>query len=122
MCKVRACGYIFQLHLDPDSPQSLTQDVPANTETSLVVQWQIPSYTGGNGISIISYNITVDDSPHDTISDDGSDLYTYNITGLRYNTEYSVAVTATNECGFTSVPAIVNVNIEARGQIYYNTV
>ena len=113
-------GYI---HLDPDSPQSLTQDVPANTETSLVVQWQIPSHSGGNGISIMSYNITVDDSLHDTISDDGSDLYTYNITGLRYyNANYSVAVTATNECGFTSVPAIVNVNIEARGQIYYNTV
>ena len=51
-----------------------------------------------NGLSL---NVTVDDK-------------TYDITGIQYNTEYSVKVTAINSCGFESVPASIVVNIVAR--------
>lgn len=40
---------------------------------------------------------------------------TYNITGIKYNTNYSIEVTAINSCGIESEPASVVVNIEARG-------
>ena len=43
------------------------------------------------------------------------DETTYNITGLQYNTNYSVKVTAINSCGLEGPPASVEVNIEARG-------
>ena len=46
-------------------------------------------------------NVTVDDK-------------TYDITGIQYNTEYSVEVTAINSCGLESAPASVVVNVEAR--------
>ena len=100
----------------PGSPQSLSQDVSANTVSSLVVEWQSPSLTGGSGISITSYTVTIDGSLSGTVSDDGSGVYTHNITGLVYNTDYSVEVAAVNECGLTSQPATLTTNIDARGQ------
>ena len=40
---------------------------------------------------------------------------TYNITGLQYNTNYSIEMAAINSCGVKSEPASVVVNVEARG-------
>ena len=100
----------------PGSPHGLSQDVSANTVSSLVVEWQSPSLTGGTGISITSYTITVDGGLSGTVSDDGSGMYTHKITGLVYNTDYSVEVAAVNECGLTSQPATLTTNIEAGGQ------
>ena len=40
---------------------------------------------------------------------------TYTITGLQYNTNYIVEVTAINSCSQESEPATVVVNVEARG-------
>ena len=63
----------------PGSPRHLSQDVSANTVSSLVVVWQSPSLTGGSGISITSYTITIDGGLSGTVSDDGSGVYTHNI-------------------------------------------
>ena len=88
----------------------LTHDMSANTVSSAVIRWDPPSTTGGDitGYRIMSsdnglnLNKTVDDT-------------TYTITGLQYNTNYSVEVTAINLCARESPPASVEVNIKARG-------
>lgn len=92
---------------------SLTHDVSANTVSSAVIRWDPPSSTGGGGISITKYRIMSSDnglSLNVTVDD-----MTYTITGLQYNTDYSVEVTAINSCGLESEPASEVVNIEARG-------
>ena len=102
---------------------NLSQIVSANTESSAVVQWQSPEETGGRGISISSYTVTVsDDAGHqimsESVSDDGRDgAFSHTISGLDYNTVYGVEVTATDSCGDTSPPATTSVFIEARGML-----
>ena len=91
----------------------LTHDTSANTVSSAVITWDPPSTTGGgDGISITGYRIMSSDNGLDL--NDVTDDMTYNITDLEYNTNYSVEVTAMNLCR-ESEPAIVVVNIEARG-------
>ena len=100
----------------PDPPLNLAHDISANTETSTVIQWQAPLYTGGDGISSMEYTVTVGNQTWSVpVSDDDSDMFIHTITGLHYNTDYSVSVTAINSCGMESKPASVTVNIEARG-------
>ena len=98
---------------DPGPPLDLTHDISANTVSSAVIRWDPPSTTGGDGINITEYRIMSSDNGLNLneIVDD----ITYTITGLQYNTNYSVEVTAINSCGQKSGPASVVVNIEARG-------
>ena len=77
-----------------------------------MIQWQPPLYTGGDDISITNYIIVTDNGQLEIV--DGN-VFTYNITGLRFDTDHIVEVTAVNSCGLESEPAIVIVNIEARG-------
>ena len=105
--------YIVLVLGDPDPPLDLTHDMSANTVSSAVITWDSPSTTGGDGISITGYRIMSSDNGLNlnvTVDD-----ITYTITGLQYNTNYSVNVTAINSCGLESGPADVVVNIEARG-------
>ena len=81
--------------------------------SSAVITWDPPSTTGGGGISITGYRIMSSDNGLNLTN--GTDDTTYTITGLQYNTDYSVEVTAINSCGLESPPASVEVNIEARG-------
>ena len=85
------------------------------------MQWQSPEETGGRGISISSYTVTVSDDAEimsESVSDDGRDgAFSHTISGLDYNTVYGVEVTAINSCGFTSQPAATSVFIEAGGQL-----
>ena len=102
---------------------NLSQIVSANTESSAVVQWQSPEETGGRGISISSYTVTVSDDAgrqimSESVSDDGRDgAFSHTISGLDYNTVYGVEVTAINSCGDTSQPATTSVFIVAGGQL-----
>ena len=102
---------------------NLDEDESAITESSAVVQWQSPEETGGRGISISSYTVTVsDDAGHqimsESVSDDGRDgAFSHTISGLDYNTVYGVEVIVNNHCGLTSQPATTTVSIEARGQL-----
>ena len=41
-------------------------------------------------------------------------MFTRTITGLEYNTDYEVEVTAINSCGIPSQPATTTVFIDAR--------
>ena len=111
----RICLYCC-IHLvlgDPGPPLDLTHDMSANTVSSAVITWDPPSNTGGDGISITGYRIMSSDN--DLNLNNETDDTTYTITGLQYNTNYSVEVTAINSCGQESGPATVVVNIEARG-------
>ncbi|CAI8037258.1 hypothetical protein GBAR_LOCUS20823, partial [Geodia barretti] len=80
---------------DPGQPESLSQNISANTETSAVVQWGSPAMTGGNGVTISEYRVTVDGG-------DDPDL------------------TAINSCGLSSQPATTTVFIEARAEILFS--
>ena len=98
---------------DPGPPLDLTHNISANTVSSAVIRWDPPSTTGGDGISITGYRIMSSDNGlnlNETVGD-----MNYNITGLQYNTDYSIEVTAINSCGRESEPASVVVNIETRG-------
>ena len=95
----------------PDFPTALLHNVSANTESSAVIQWQPPLYTGGRGISIINYMVTASDQ---TTLVHG-DMLTYTVTGLDVNTDFIVKVTAVNSCAQESIAATVTVNIEAKG-------
>ena len=91
------CGNVFLasysfLTTDPPGPPvNLGQNESANTESSAVVQWQSPEETGGRGISISSYAVTVsDDAGHQimpkSVSDDGRDgAFSHHLwTGLQH--------------------------------------
>ena len=98
---------------DPGTPLDLIHDMSGNTVSSVVIRWDRPSTTGGDGISITGYRIMSSDNGLN-LNEIVNDI-TYTITGLQYNTNYSVKVTAINSCGQKSGPASVVVNIEARG-------
>jgi hypothetical protein len=100
----------------PGPPVELSQVVSANTETSAVVQWRSPAMTGGNGVNISEYRVTVAGVVTQTVShDDSGDVFTANITVSDFNTNYSVSVTAINSCGLSSQPANTTVVVrEAR--------
>ena len=77
-----------------------------------MVQWESPATTGCNGVTISEYAVTVDGGVTLTVSHDGSGgVFTATITGLEYNTSYSVSVTAINTCGLCSQPATTTVFI-----------
>ena len=108
-----------RIHLvvgDPGPPIDLTHNISANTVSSAVITWDPPSTTGGgDGISITGYRIMSSDNGLNLNKRVNDTIYMCNITGLQYNTNYSVEVTALNSCGQESGPVSVVVNIEARG-------
>ena len=91
---------------------NLVQNDAANTESSVLVQWQAPEETGG--VSISTYTVTVDVDGRIMSQNIISDVFTLPIFGLEYNTDYEVEVTAINSCGIPSQPATTTVFIDAR--------
>ena len=80
--------------------------------------------TGGSGVSITRYTVTVDDqSISQTISRDDRDIFAIIVTELDYNTRYGVVVTAINSCGLSSSPATTNISIfksKSKYDTHYN--
>jgi hypothetical protein len=97
---------------DPTPPGNLSQNSSANTGTSTEIYWQSPESTGGQGVSISGYTVRVDGREPETVTV-GSEVFTRTLSGLDYNTRYSVAVTAINSCDFSSPPVTASVFIEA---------
>ena len=104
----------------PGPPVNLSPIVSAITESSAVVQWERPEETGGSGISISSYTVTVSGGQimPESVSDDGrqNSPFSHTISGLDYETDYTVRVVAINSCGDTSQPATIDVFIDAESQ------
>ena len=98
----------------PLQPVGLVQNDAANTESSVVVQWQAPLETGG--VSISTYTVTVEREGMMVSQNVSGNMLTHTITGLEYNTDYEVEVTAVNSCGIPSQPATTIVSINANGQ------
>ena len=73
--------------VSPSPPLNLSST--ANTESSVVVQWESPLETGGSGVYISEYTVTVDGNSTESVTDDGRD----------------VEVTAINSCDIQSQPA-----------------
>ena len=95
---------------------NLSQIVLNTTKLSVAIQWQAPLYTGGGeDISVTKYNVTANGRTT-VVMKDGSDIFNLTITGLDYNTDYDVSVTAINSCGLGSNPSTVLVNVETQGQ------
>ena len=78
------------------------------------MQWQAPLETGG--VSISTYTVTVDVDGMMVSENFSGNMLTHTISGLDYNTDYDVAVTAINSCGIPSQPATTTVFINASGQ------
>ena len=78
------------------------------------MQWQAPEETGG--VSISTYTVTVDVDGRIMSQNVSGNMLTHNISGLEYNTDYEVEVTAINSCGIPSQPATITVFIDASGQ------
>ena len=98
----------------PQEPVNVRQMNSNNTESSVLVLWQAPEETGG--VSISTYTVTVDGDGRIMSQNISGNMLTYNITGLEYNTDYEVNVTAINSCGIPSEPATITVFIDARGE------
>ena len=79
-----------------------------------MVQWQAPEETGG--VPISTYTVTVEREGMMVSQNISGNMLTHNISGLEYNTDYDVEVTAINSCGILSQPATTTVFIDARGQ------
>ena len=79
-----------------------------------MVQWQATEETGG--VSISTYTVTVEREGMMVSQNVSGNMLTHNISGLEYNTDYEVEVTAINSCGIPSQPATTTVFIDARGQ------
>ena len=74
--------------------------------------------TGGNGVNISEYRVTVDGGMTQNVShDDSGNVSNATITVPQFNTNYSVSVTAINSCGLSSQPATTTVVIEERGTV-----
>ena len=105
MCD-RSCNYYiiiswyYFVDSSPAAPSSLEQVPSANTLTSATFTWQEPTDTGGGGIDITHY--TVDTSVGSPVN---TTTLSHTLTGLEVETDYTVSVTATNECGFESAPS-----------------
>ena len=105
------CTHVIHLALcvfagsGPAAPSVLEQVCSANTLTSANVAsatftWQEPTDTGGGGIDISHYTVNTSlGSPVTTPT------LSHTLTGLELETNYTVSVTATNECGLESVPS-----------------
>ena len=94
----------------PAAPSGLEQVSSANILTSANVanatfKWQEPTDTGGGGIDIAHY--TVDTNLANVT------ILNYTLTDLEVETDYSVSVTATNECGLESNPSELVIRIPA---------
>ena len=92
----------------PTSPTDLRYSILDGPELSAVIQWQPP---GGSGMSC-DYIYILNVSNGQNASLNGDDL-NYTISGINYNTNITVKVTAVNLCGVKSEPATRTFNIAA---------
>ena len=94
--------------VSPTAPSGLEQVPSANTLTSATFSWQEPTDTGG--IGIVDYTVNTN-----TGSPVNTPTLSHTLTGLEFETNYTVSVTATNECGLESAPSDLLVRIPAAG-------
>ena len=67
------------------------------------------------GVTISEYRVTVDGGTTQTVSsDDTKDIFTATLTVPKFNTNYSVSVTAINSGGLSSQPATTTALIGAK--------
>ena len=92
------CTLHINFVVSPVAPSGLDQVSSANTLTSATFTWEEPTDTGGGGI----VHYTVDTSVGSPVN---TTTLSHTLTGLEVDTDYTVSVTATNECGFESAPS-----------------
>ena len=95
--KLYATLHAIFVDSSPAAPSGLEQVPSGNTLTSATFTWQEPTDTGGGGIDTTCYTVyTSVGSPVNTTT------LSHTLTGLEVDTDYTVSVTATNECGLAS--------------------
>ena len=91
---------------NPDPPMDLMYDDTVIIVSSVDLEWNRPSYTGGDGVTVDEYTVSAI-GQSETVSD-SSEVVRYTSTGLIYG---EVLVTAINSCGLESKsPLIININ------------
>ena len=101
---------------EPSPPDNLRGGILGDTP-SVKIEWDPPLYTGGNGISILMYRITILETDYEEESNTTrSHTITADSTNVMFNIPYEVEVTAINTCGDESTPASQTIIIEASGK------
>ena len=96
------------LTASPTSPSNLRQLLSSNTPTTATITWDSVD-------NAVSY--TVRSTSHQS----GIEEESYTLTDLELETDYTVSVTATNECGVESPPSQdITVRINIQGNMVYN--
>ena len=94
----------------PTAPSNLRQLLSSNTPTNATITWDSVD-------NAVSYTVrsTSLQSPATGIVEES-----YTLTGLELVTDYTVTVTATNECGVESPPSQdITIRIDIQGMILY---
>ena len=109
----------------PSVPQSLVQDTSTQCSddagNQVVLEWEQPLETGGVGIEIERYLLTVKatSGPEFSCPPDQCNVTTTNttISGLSCNTNYTATVRAVNCNGMSNETEAINISIGAPGQL-----
>ena len=87
------------------TPSNLSHLLSSNTPTTATITWD----SVDNAVSYTVRSASLQ-SPVTGIEEDS-----YTLTGLELETDYTVSVTATNECGEESPPQNITVRIDVQG-------
>ena len=80
-------------------------------------------HTGGDGISILKYRITIPETDYEAESNTTrSHTITADSANVMFNIPYEIEVTAINTCGDESAPASRTIIIEASGKNMHSVV
>ena len=108
MCVVHSITHIPTA--SPTAPSNLRQLLSSNTRTTATITWD----SVDNAVSYAVRSTSLQ-SPVTGIEEES-----YTLTGLELETDYTVTVTATNECGVESSPSQdITVRIDIRGIVRY---
>ena len=88
----------------PDPPKNLSYNDRVVIESSVNLQWTRPSYTGGRGVAVMKYSVSVNGRRLEVA--DSSYSVSYTTSYLVYG---DVMVSAINTCGQESQPAAINI-------------
>ena len=98
----------------PDPPTDLSYDNTVIIESSVDLQWNRPSYTGG--VPIVNYIVSIDDM---NIMNTSNEMITLTLPE-NINDDIHLLVVAINLCGLESEPATITIPTAGMFSVYIN--
>lgn len=109
---------LFSKHIPvggSSKPENL-RSITLKNAPSIVIQWDPPVYSGGDGIIIQKYRIRIREVDYIEEEHGTKPSHTIDGTNMMFNRIYMVEVSAINTCEVESIPANISVTIEATGK------